>query len=76
MVASEVRNLAQRSASATIQKVVASVRSVTELMADISRVSAAQTIGLGQVNHALGDIDRLAQQNSALVEKASAAAQE
>jgi methyl-accepting chemotaxis protein len=63
-------------AGATMQKVVASVRSVTELMADISRASAEQTAGLEQVNRAIGDIDSLTQQNSALVEEASAAAQE
>ena len=63
-------------AGTTMQKVVASVRSVTEIMADISRASAEQTTGLEQVNKAIGDIDSLTQQNSALVEEASAAAQE
>jgi len=63
-------------AGATMQKVVASVHSVTDIMADISRASAEQTVGLDQVNHALGGIDSLTQQNSALVEEASAAAQE
>ena len=63
-------------AGATMQKVVASVHSVTELMADISRASAEQTVGLEQVNRAVGDIDSLTQQNSALVEQAAAAAQE
>jgi len=63
-------------AGATMQKVVASVHSVTDIMADISRASAEQTVGLEQVNHALGGIDSLTQQNSALVEEASAAAQE
>jgi methyl-accepting chemotaxis protein len=63
-------------AGATMQKVVASVHSVTEIMADISRASAEQTSGLEQVNHAIGAIDSLTQQNSALVEEASAAAQE
>jgi len=63
-------------AGATMRKVVASVRSVTDIMADISRASAEQTTGLEQVNRAIGDIDSLTQQNSALVEEASAAAQE
>jgi methyl-accepting chemotaxis protein len=51
------------------------VRSVTELMAAISRASAEQTAGLEQVNRSIGDIDSLTQQNSALFEEASAAAQ-
>jgi methyl-accepting chemotaxis protein len=63
-------------AGATMQKVVASVFSVTEIMADISRASAEQTTGLEQVNRSIGAIDSLTQQNSALVEEASAAAQE
>jgi methyl-accepting chemotaxis protein len=63
-------------AGTTMQKVVASVRSVTEIMADISRASAEQTDGLEQVNRSIGEIDSLTQQNSALVEEASAAAQE
>jgi methyl-accepting chemotaxis protein len=63
-------------AGATMQKVVASVHSVTDIMADISRASTEQTVGLDQVNQALGGIDSLTQQNSALVEEASAAAHE
>jgi methyl-accepting chemotaxis protein len=63
-------------AGATMRKVVASVQSVTGIMADISRASAEQSAGLEQVNHAIGEIDSLTQQNSALVQEAAAAAQE
>jgi methyl-accepting chemotaxis protein len=63
-------------AGATMQKVVVSVNSVTQIMAEISRASMEQPEGIEQVNRSIVDIDALTQQNSAMVEEATAAAQE
>ena len=60
----------------TMTKVVDSVGKVTGIMAEISNASRAQSAGIEQVNGAIGDMDAMTQQNSALVEQAAAAAQE
>ena len=57
-----------------MQEVVTSVKRVTEIMSEISVASAEQSIGIEQVNGAIGEMDGMTQQNSALVEEASAAA--
>lgn len=49
---------------------------VTQIMAEISRASMEQSEGIEQVNRSIVDIDALTQQNSAMVEEATAAAQE
>jgi methyl-accepting chemotaxis protein len=59
-----------------MEKVVDSVRRVTDIMAEISSASREQTSGIEQVNGAIGEMDATTQQNTALVEQASAAAQE
>lgn len=63
-------------AGTTMHEVVASVRRVTEIMAEISHASAEQSIGIQDVSQALGQMDGMTQQNTALVEEASAAAHE
>ncbi|HEY8356725.1 MAG TPA: methyl-accepting chemotaxis protein [Ramlibacter sp.] len=100
VVAAEVRNLAQRSASAareikgliansvekveagsrqvdtagqTMKEIVASVRQVSELIAEIAAASQQQSAGIGQVNTAITQMDQVVQQNAALVEEATAA---
>ncbi len=102
VVAAEVRNLAQRSASAAreikelidqsathvdegsnlvdetggaIQEVVESVKRVASLMNEIAAASEEQLAGIEQVNRAVAQMDDVTQQNAALVEEASAAAQ-
>jgi len=62
-------------AGTTMNALVASVQRVTEIMGDITTASAQQNHGLGEVSDAIGEIDRMTQQNTALVEEASAAAQ-
>ncbi|WDZ94633.1 methyl-accepting chemotaxis protein [Herbaspirillum sp. WKF16] len=61
-------------AGATMTEVVASVRRVTDIVAEISAASAEQTSGIEQVNHAITQMDQVTQQNAALVEEAAAAA--
>ncbi len=102
VVAAEVRNLAQRSASAakeikeligdsvtkvnagtalvdqagvTMGQIVESVRKVADIMVEISAASQEQTSGIEDIGRAIVSMDEMTQQNSALVEEASAAAE-
>jgi methyl-accepting chemotaxis protein len=63
-------------AGTTMQEVVASVQRVREIMGEISVASAEQSSGIEQVNGAIGQMDSMTQQNTALVEEASSAALE
>jgi methyl-accepting chemotaxis protein len=62
-------------AGATMQDVVDSVKRVTDIMAEITAASAEQSSGIEQVNQAIIQMDQVTQQNAALVEEASAAAE-
>jgi aerotaxis receptor len=102
VVAAEVRNLAQRSATAakeitaliaasvdkvevgtrqvaqageTMSEIVTSVKRVTDIMAEISSASDEQSKGIEEVNQAIIQMDNATQQNAALVEEATAAAE-
>ncbi|HWI83615.1 MAG TPA: hypothetical protein VNT59_16410, partial [Ramlibacter sp.] len=48
---------------------------VTDIMGEIAAASQEQTRGIEQVNQAITQMDQVTQQNAALVEEASAAAQ-
>ncbi len=61
-------------AGSTMNDIVASVRRVTDIMADITHASAEQNAGIGQVNAAIGQMDEATRQNAALVRQATAAA--
>jgi methyl-accepting chemotaxis protein len=54
--------------------VVASIRRVTDIMAEISDASSEQTHGIEQINDSIAQMDHVTQQNAALVEQAAAAA--
>jgi methyl-accepting chemotaxis protein len=102
VVATEVRSLAQRSASAakeikelidnsvtqvaaggklvaqagtTMEEIMQSIQRVADIMGEITAASREQTTGIEQVNQAITEMDDVTQQNAALVEQASAAAQ-
>ncbi|WP_347557991.1 methyl-accepting chemotaxis protein [Robbsia sp. KACC 23696] len=62
-------------AGTTMSEVVGSVKRVTDLMGEISAASVEQQTGIEQVNQAVSQMDEVTQQNAALVEEASAAAQ-
>ena len=62
-------------AGRTMGEVVQSVKRVTDLMGEISAASGEQHTGIEQVNQAVMQMDEVTQQNAALVEEASAAAQ-
>jgi methyl-accepting chemotaxis protein len=56
--------------------IVARVRGVTELIAEISMASGEQSTGLGQIGDAVTQLDQVTQHNAALVEESAAAAAE
>ena len=61
-------------AGVTMNDVVESIRNVTAVMNEISTASHDQSAGIEQVNQAISQMDRVTQQNAALVEQAAAAA--
>ena len=64
-----------RDAGATMEDIVAQVRSVSTLIGEISAASLEQTNGIGQVSGAVAGLDHTTQQNATLVEQSSAAAE-
>jgi methyl-accepting chemotaxis protein len=62
-------------AGVTMTEVLASVGRVTDIMAEITAASVEQSGGIEHVNRALSEMDQVTQQNAALVEEASAAAE-
>jgi len=62
-------------AGRTMDEIVGSVRRVTDIMGEITAASQEQTSGIEQINQAITQMDQVTQQNAALVEEASAAAQ-
>ncbi len=62
-------------AGATMSEVVASVKRVTDVVAEITAASGEQSDGIEQINQAIVQMDEVTQQNAALVEEAAAAAQ-
>ncbi|MBP1205321.1 methyl-accepting chemotaxis protein [Duganella sp. 1411] len=62
-------------AGATMERIVGAVKSVTDIMGQISLASQEQEAGIAQINHAIAEMDTVTQQNAALVEEAAAAAE-
>ena len=62
-------------AGKTMDEIVLSVKRVTDIMAEISAASREQSDGIEQVNTAITQMDKVTQQNAALVEEAAAAAE-
>ena len=61
-------------AGSSMGSIVASVQQVNDIIARISVASSEQAEGIAEVNHAVGQMDDMTQQNAALVEQAAAAA--
>ena len=61
-------------AGATMTEVVTAIRSVTDIMGEISVASNEQSQGVSQVGEAVTQMDQVTQQNAALVEEMAAAA--
>ncbi|HEX5685914.1 MAG TPA: methyl-accepting chemotaxis protein [Ideonella sp.] len=62
-------------AGRTMQDIVAQVRRVTDLIAEISAASLEQSQGIDQIGNAVAQLDQVTQQNAALVEESAAAAE-
>ncbi|ALK34122.1 methyl-accepting chemotaxis protein [Burkholderia plantarii] len=62
-------------AGRTMDEIVTASRRTTDIMNEIAAASEEQSTGIGQVNTAITQMDEVTQQNAALVEQASAAAQ-
>ena len=102
VVATEVRSLAQRSATAareikslinasvenvdagsllvneagaTMQEIVSGIRSVASIIDEISSSATTQSEGIVSIHDTVADLDQMTQQNSALVEQSTAAAE-
>ena len=56
-------------------EIVTSVHRVTDIIAEISSASTEQSDGISQVNTTVMELDRMTQQNAALVEQSAAAAE-
>jgi len=63
------------SAGKTMQEVMGSIQRVGDIIGEITAAANEQSGGISQVNQAVGDIDRMTQQNAALVEESAAAAE-
>jgi methyl-accepting chemotaxis protein len=61
-------------AGSTMAEIVASVQRVTDIIGEIASAAGEQGQGMGQVNGAVAELDRMTQQNAALVEQSAAAA--
>jgi methyl-accepting chemotaxis protein len=61
-------------AGGLMKEIVASVQRVGDIIGEISAAASEQTEGIGHVNQSVGEIDRMTQQNAALVEQSAAAA--
>ncbi len=70
----QVGNELVAQAGVTINGVVDQVKQVADLMAEINASSREQASGIGQIGNAVAQLDTVTQQNAALVEEASAAA--
>jgi methyl-accepting chemotaxis protein len=62
-------------AGSTMDEIVASVSRVTDIIGEISAAASEQSQGIGQVNAAVNQLDQMTQQNAALVEESTAAAE-
>ncbi len=62
-------------AGQTMGLIMTSVKQVADIMSAITAASQEQSVGIEEVNRAIGQMDEITQQNAALVEQAAAAAQ-
>ena len=62
-------------AGSTMKEIVGSVQRVSDIIGEITAASTEQSDGIGQVNSAVVHLDQMTQQNAALVEESTAAAE-
>jgi methyl-accepting chemotaxis protein len=63
-------------AGTTMEELVAGVSRVAKVLGEISVAAGEQSDGIGQVNVAVAELDRMTQQNAALVEESTVAAEQ
>jgi len=61
-------------AGSSMQAIVESIKSVTDIVGEITAASLEQSSGIDQINQAIAQMDQVTQQNAALVEESAAAA--
>jgi methyl-accepting chemotaxis protein len=61
-------------AGETMEEIVGAIKSVSEIVAQISAATAEQNTGMAEVGQAVSQMDQTTQQNAALVEESAAAA--
>jgi methyl-accepting chemotaxis protein len=62
--------------AANLAEIVSKARQVDELVAEVATASKEQTLGIRQINSAVGQMDQVTQANAASAEESAAAAQE
>jgi methyl-accepting chemotaxis protein len=62
-------------AGQSMKDIVSSVQRVTDIIGEITAASTEQSDGIGQVNGSVVQLDKMTQQNAALVEESAAAAE-
>ena len=62
-------------AGQTMTEIVSSVQRVSDIVGEITAATSEQSLGISQVNSAISNLDQMTQQNSALVEESTAAAE-
>jgi len=62
-------------AGETMSEIVGSVQRVSDIIGEITAAASEQSDGIGQVNQSVNQLDQMTQQNAALVEQSTAAAE-
>nr|WP_304526894.1 methyl-accepting chemotaxis protein [Halomonas sp. I5-271120] len=65
-----------RAAGETMNEIVESVTRVTDVLGEITAATGEQSDGISQVNIAVSELDQMTQQNAALVEESTTAAEQ
>lgn len=65
-----------RDAGATMQDIVAHITRVTDVLEEINAATSEQSDGINQVNIAVAELDRMTQENAAMVEESTTAAEQ
>ncbi|OJA05977.1 methyl-accepting chemotaxis protein [Halomonas sp. QHL1] len=65
-----------RNAGTTMQDIVAHITRVTDVLEEINAATSEQSDGINQVNIAVAELDRMTQENAAMVEESTTAAEQ
>ncbi|MBD3895376.1 HAMP domain-containing protein [Halomonas sp. ML-15] len=65
-----------RTAGETMDDIVTSIARVTDVLGEITAATGEQSEGIGQVNIAVAELDRTIQENAAMVEESTSAAEQ